>query len=334
MSRCTMVAESWLAVKHLDHLAYVVRAVFELLSLVVGEVQFDYLLDTTGSEFDRNTDEEVVEAVFALQVGRARQDALLVQQDRIHHLHGGRSRRVEGAPASQQLDDLAAAPPGPLYDGFDPVLGQELRDRYPAHGSHARQRHHRVAVPAQDEREDFAHRHLELLGDKGAVAGGVEDSSLADDPLPGEAARLQGNVTHRVQRVRHHHDDGVGGVLHCLLDHAADDLLVVVEQVRAAHPRLPGFAAGYHDDVRVCGILVVIRADDARIEADNGTGLENVQRLALWQPFDDVHQHHVGVVPHGEVQGYGAPDVACSDDRYLGFSCHAALLVSPRVQQS
>jgi hypothetical protein len=117
-------------------------------------------------------------------------------------------------------------------------------------------------VPAQDQREDVAHRDLEFLGYEGTVAGGVEDAGHPDHALAREAARLQRYVAHSVQRVRHDHDDAVRRVFHQLLGYALDDPLILVEQVFAAHPRLAGLAAGYDDYVRARGLLVAVRADD------------------------------------------------------------------------
>src|SRR5215213_4267292 len=122
-------------------------------------------------------------------------------------------------------------------------------------------------------------------------------------------------MAHRVQRVCNDDDDGVGRILHHLLGDTPYDLLVVVEQVSTAHPRLARLAAGYHDHVRAGGVLVVVRTDDVGVEAEDGAGLH------------DVHEHHVGDVAHGKVQGRGASDVARADYRYLELPWHRQVLL-------
>jgi hypothetical protein len=51
--------------------------------------------------------------------------------------------------------------------------------------------------------------------------------------------------------------------------------------------------------------------------ADDRGGLGQVERLALWQPFDDVDEHDVGEPRLGDPLGRRRADVAGADDRDL-----------------
>src|SRR5215213_11995553 len=203
--RCGM----WgLTLQHLHEISHRVGAIVQIPQFVVSKAKLYDIFDARGAELDGDADEEAVYSVLTLQVGGAGEDTLLVEQDGVNHLGCGRRRRVEGAPALEEADDLCPALAGALDYRFDPVFGEKLRDRDAANGGHARQGYHRVPVTAEDEREDVAHGDPELFGDERTVAGGVEDACHADHPFAGEAARLHRNVAHRVERVGY--DDEYG----------------------------------------------------------------------------------------------------------------------------
>src|ERR671938_296634 len=101
--------------QHLYHVAHVVRAVLEVFALLISKVKLYDLLDAARAKLHRHANEEVVDAVLALQVGGAGEDALLVEQNSVNHLHDGSRGCVEGAPTPQELDDLPSALAGALY---------------------------------------------------------------------------------------------------------------------------------------------------------------------------------------------------------------------------
>src|SRR5437868_4730243 len=74
----------------------------------LGRVQLDLddPLDAAGAEHDRHSDEQVLDAVLALEVCRAGQDPLAVEQDRVEHLHHPGRGGVEGRAGLEQVDDL------------------------------------------------------------------------------------------------------------------------------------------------------------------------------------------------------------------------------------
>ena len=60
--------------------------------LVGGQLDLDDLLDAVGAQLHGHADEQVVDAVLALQEHRARHDLLLILQDRLDHQRGRRAR--------------------------------------------------------------------------------------------------------------------------------------------------------------------------------------------------------------------------------------------------
>ena len=88
-----------------------------------------------------------------------------------------------------------------------------LVERHAVDGAVAEQRHHVVAVAAQHQRVDVLGRHAGRLAHEVLEAGGVEHAGHADHPVLGEPGDLVHGVDHRVERVGHHDDEGVRGVL-------------------------------------------------------------------------------------------------------------------------
>ena len=78
-------------------------------------------------------------------------------------------------------------------------------------------------------------------------------------------------------------------------------------------PGLRGETRGDDDDVGAGGLVVAVRPDHVRLVADHRAGLVQVERLALRQALDDVHEHHVGVVALCKPLCGGGADVAGAD---------------------
>ena len=83
-------------------------------------------------------------------------------------------------------------------------------------------------------------------------------------------------------------------MLHHLADHIVHDLVVGVQQVIAAHARLARNTGGDDDDVRVCGVGVVVGAEHVGVAFLDRHGFQQVESLALRHAFDDVDQNNVG----------------------------------------
>src|SRR5262245_17067489 len=100
---------SALELELLDQLAHGSRRLLEGCVLLRREGDLDDLLDAPAAELHRHPDVEPLDPVLPGQVRRARQDLLLVLQDRLDHLHRRGSWRVVGAPRLQERHDLRAA---------------------------------------------------------------------------------------------------------------------------------------------------------------------------------------------------------------------------------
>ncbi len=152
------------------------------------------------------------------------------------------------------------------------------------------------------------------------------------DALLRELRDGAGDVAHRVERVRDDDDDRVLRPLDDLGGDGRDDLLVRLHEVVAAHPGLAGQAGGDHDDVGAGRLLVAVRADDVRLEAEHRAGLVHVEGLPLREVRDDVDEDDVGVVAPGDLEGAGGADVPGTDDGDLLPTVHEWGSLCPAVR--
>jgi len=98
-----------------------------------------------------------------------------------------------------------------------------------------------------------------------------------------------------------------------------DDVGVGADQVVAAHPRLAGDSGRDDHQFGSGRQAVVIRPDDARIEAFDRCGLVLVEGFPLRDTFDDIDQDDgTGELFFGEALGGGGADVAGANDGDLG----------------
>ena len=152
---------------------------------------------------------------------------------------------------------------------------------------------------------------------KHAEARGIQDARHAHDPLPGQAAHLLGHVAHGVQGVGDHDQEGVGRFGHDFLGHRGHDILIGIDQIFPAHPRLPGNAGGDDDDLGVLGGGVVIRPHHLDVKAEDRPRLHQVQGLTLGHAFHHIHQHHIAQLPGRSPMCTRSPHVAGSDNGNL-----------------
>ena len=102
-----------------------------------------------------------------------------------------------------------------------------------------------------------------------------------------------------------------------LLGHGLDDLLVRRHEIVAPHPGRARQPGGDHDDRGACALLVAVRADDRRLEAEHGAHLVDVERLALRQALLDVDEDDVRVVALREHLRARGTDVPGPHDGHL-----------------
>src|SRR5688572_22090519 len=89
-----------------------------------------------------------------------------------------------------------------------------------------------------------------------------------------------------------------------------DDLAIGRQQIASTHTWFAGCARGEGDDVGIRSIGVVIGAGDAAVDADDWPSFLQVERLPLWEPFDDVVEDEIGVAAFGDALGSRPPDVS------------------------
>src|SRR5687768_10774143 len=125
-------AIAFIAVPSLEgghQLAYRVRALLERRPLVSAQLDLDDALESLSAELAGDAEEDARHAVLALEPGGAGEDALLVADDRLDHLHGTGGRRVVGRSRLQMPDDLRAAVPRALDDSVEGLAVEEAGDR-------------------------------------------------------------------------------------------------------------------------------------------------------------------------------------------------------------
>ncbi|MDF9866084.1 hypothetical protein M2437_005066 [Methylorubrum pseudosasae] len=109
-----------------------------------------------------------------------------------------------------------------------------------------------------------------------------------------------------------------------LLDAGADrfhHLEVDADEIVTAHAGLARHARGHDHHVRPGDRGIVAGARILGIEAVDGSGFGDVERLALRHAVDDVEQHHVTEFLEAGEMGQRAADLSGADERDLA-ACH------------
>ena len=103
-----------------------------------------------------------------------------------------------------------------------------------------------------------------------------------------------------------------------LLDRLADgrdDFVIGAEQIVAAHAGLAGKSGGDDDDIRARDIGIGVGALEFGVEAFDGGGLRDVERLTLRQALHDVEQDGVAELLQADQMRERAADLATADQR-------------------
>ena len=270
----------------------------------------------------RDAHVEAVDAVLALEVGRAGEHALLVEHDRVDHLRGRRARRVPGRGA-EQVDELAAALRRALDHRLDPVLGDELAQRDAADGGRARRR-----APS-GRRGRRAPSPCTSFTDE-PVSQAMKVEKRAVSRMPGHARRRAPSASRETFFATWHiASSGFETTMRIASGHCATTCSVteptifsfVVTRSSRLMPGERGRPAVITTTSRAGGLLVAVRAGDVRLVAEHGAHLVDVERLALRQALLDVDEDDVGVVARREHLRARRADVPGADDGDLAPRC-------------
>src|SRR6185437_14777254 len=285
---------------HFHQLLHRIGALLKCGLFFRHELDLDDLFQAAGAELAGHADEQAVNAVFAFEIGGAGQDFLLVFENRFDHLGRSRGRGVVGAAGLEILHNFGAAVAGALHQAIYRGLVHEFRNGNPSYRGVAGQGHHSIAVAAEDERGHVLHADFQFFGNEGAEARGVEHAGHADYALALELTDLERRLRHRVERIGDHDQDAVGRVRDHFADHVLHDLVVSVEQIVAAHARLPRNAGGDDHDVRVGGIGVIVGAENVRVPLFDRHRFQEIEAFALGHAFDDVDENNVRELFRGD----------------------------------
>src|SRR6266478_9765613 len=139
----------------------------------LGPIEFDLHdpLDALSSDHDGDAHIEVPYAEFAIEVGGAGQDPLLVAKKGLRHGDRRRGRSIERRTGFQQVDDFGPPVAGSLDDLVDPRLGRppytnKIRQRNAGNGRIPHQRHHGVAMATEHEGSYILNRNVEFLSEE------------------------------------------------------------------------------------------------------------------------------------------------------------------------
>ncbi len=119
------------------------------------------------------------------------------------------------------------------------VFGEQFTDRNTGHRCVPRQRNHFVAMTAEDDTVNVADADAQFHRQERLVTRRIERTRLPDDAVRREAAFVQRDVAHGVERIRDDDQNGIGRILRHFARYFADDLLIRAYQIVTAG-ELPG----------------------------------------------------------------------------------------------
>src|SRR5262249_37000372 len=169
-----------------DEFLHVRDGTVECLLFLGGELNLDHPLNPSGTDHHRNSSEQPLDTVLALQIRGTRHQLFLVSHVCFDHHEDRGPLRVVGR-CFHQIHDFAAPVAGADFDLIQAPGRNEAFDRYAADGGVATDWHHIIAVSAQHHRVDALDRDPEFHTQESAITRGVEHAGLADDLMFGES---------------------------------------------------------------------------------------------------------------------------------------------------
>jgi hypothetical protein len=287
-------------------------ALLQCRVFLLGELHLEDSFDALRAKLDGHTDKEVVNAVLALQVGGAGQDALAVQENGFHHFDRRGRGGVVGAAGLEIPHDLGAAIARTCDDLLDSVRVHQIGQRNACYAAVPHQGNHGIPMAAKHKSDDVRCGDIERLRYESAEAGGVEYAGHAHHTALRKAAGVVRNVAHGVKRVGDHEQDCVRRVLHCLFHGCLDDVVIGPQQVIAAHSRLARKTGGENHDIGVLRGPVIVAAGYLDVDPLDRAGLKDVEGLALRDAFQDIYHDNVGQSLPGQTDRATGTDISRS----------------------
>ena len=232
-------------------------------------------------------------------------------------------RRVERRTGFQQANDFGTAITGPLNDRVQLILCgpahfHQIRQWDTRNGGIARQRHHCIAVAAQNEGSDVFHGDVEFSREEVTEACRIKHTGHAANLVVRQTGEFAQRPNHRVQRVGDADNECVWRVGSNAFANGFHDLQVDSQQVITAHTGLTRNTGSHDAYVCASDFRVVVRAGHGRVEFGGWARFCDIEGLTLRDTFGDVEQDNVAQFLDCCEMGKRAPDLPCADKRDLG----------------
>ena len=127
-----------------------------------------------------------------------------------------------------------------------------------------------VAVFAVDMGMDILGADMEALCQRGLQTAGVQNGAGADDLILGNAGDLVEHIGQNINRIGNDDINGIGSIFGDILSNTLQNADIGLCQIQTSHTGFSGNSAGDHNDVGVCGILIITGANDCG-GAERGT---------------------------------------------------------------
>ncbi len=181
----------------------------------------------------------------------------------------------------------------------------------------AQQRHHVVAVAAEDAGRHVFERDLEFFREEMPEAGRIEDAGHADHFSCGNPGRFLQRPNHGIERIGDADHEGIGRIKSYPVADRLHDLEIDAEQIIAAHAGLARHARGDDHHIGAGDRRVIIGAVEMRMKALLRRRLREVQGFALRYAFGNVEEDDVAQFLERGDMGERAADLAGADQRDL-----------------
>ena len=115
-------------------------------------------------------------------------------------------------------------------------------------------------MTTKHEGGDIFNRDIELLSNKRAHTGRIQNTGHTDHTLPRETGYLFGSINHGIEWIGHHQNHTVRRIGNNLPCYICYNLYIGSQQVITAHARFTGNACSNNHQIRIRGINIVLCA--------------------------------------------------------------------------